>query len=358
MSSRLVSFSFLFLAGTLVSTLTSVNLARGDKPGGTNTPAAYAVTDLGSPRYRNWHHYWGRAYGINEPDNQGLNIIGWDDVGSAVWQVGANGGVGSRSNLAIDMKATAVNDNGLIVGTLGNSLFANVPGVGVVGLPGSAGFSPAAVNNLGHVVSQQQQAGYPELGKGARWTVAADGSVSGPIDLGNFRPLDINDLDEMAGLQDSMAAIAWFEAGALRVTKLPGLSPGNLGVATAINNLGEVVGYSTDLLIDTGTYRPFLWTPNFGLRALGSLGGVHGKALGINDGGQIVGWSYTSNNQQHAFLWKDLTMFDLNEKVTTDSTRTLQSADAINNVSHIVGSMYTVQRKTTTLKSFLLTPNP
>ena len=172
MSSRLVSLSFLFFAATGVSMLTSVNLARGDKPAGTTTttttttttPAAYAITDLGSPRYRNWHHYWGRAYGINEPDSQGLNIIGWDDVGSAVWEVGANGVVVSRNNLAIDMKATAVNDNGLIVGTLGNSLFANVPGVGVVVLPGSAGFSPAAVNNLGHVVSQQQQSGYPEGG--------------------------------------------------------------------------------------------------------------------------------------------------------------------------------------------------
>ena len=137
MSSRLVPLSLLLLAVTLVSTLTSVNLARGAKPGGTS--AAYAITDLGSPRYRNWHHYWGRAYGINEPDNQGLNIIGWDDVGSAVWEVGANGVVVSRNNLAIDMKATAVNDDGLIVGTLGNSLFANVPGVGVVVLPGSAG---------------------------------------------------------------------------------------------------------------------------------------------------------------------------------------------------------------------------
>lgn len=363
MSSRPVSLSFLFLTATVVSVLTSVNLARGDKPAGTTTttPAAYAITDLGSPRYRNWHHYWGRAYGINEPDSHGLNIIGWDNQGSAEWQVAANGGGVSRSNLGIDMKATAVNDNGLIVGTLGNFLFANVPRVGVVVLPGFAGFFPAAVNNLGHVVSQQQQSGYPELGKGAKWTVAADGVVNGPIDLGNFRPLDINDLDEMAGLQDSMPAIAWFEAGALQVTKLPGLSPGNLGVATAINNWGEVVGYSTDLLIDTGTYRPFSWTPSLGLKALGSLGGVHGKALGINDAGQIVGWSYTNaprNSVQHAFLWKDGTMVDLNGKVPADSTRTLQSADCINNVGQIVGSMSTVQSKTTTLKSFLLKPNP
>jgi len=193
------------------------------------------------------------------------------------------------------------------------------------------------------------------------WIVAADGTVSGPMDLGSFRPLDINDWDEMAGLQDSAAAIADFEAGELQVSKLPGLSPGNLGVATAINYWGDVVGYSTDLSIDSGTFRPFLWTPVQGLRALGSLGNIHGKALGINDDRQIVGWSYTLSNpfnEQHAFLWENGTMFDLNGKIATDSKRTLQSADGINNFGHIVGSMYTVTRNTTTLKTFLLTPTP
>jgi len=329
-----------------------------DKPGG--TLAAYAVTDLGAPRYRNWSYYWGRAYGINEPNLGQIDIVGWDDVGSAKWKVGANGVVVSRQNLVIGMKDTAVNDNGLIVGTIDNHLFAEIPGVGIVVLPGSAGFSPAAVNNLGHVVSQQQLPGYPEFGQGAMWTIAADGSVSGPMDLGNFRPLDINDSDEMAGLQDSTAAIAWFEAGALHSSKLPGLSPGDLGVATAINNWGEVVGYSTDLRIDTGTYSPFLWTPTQGLKALGSLGGVHGKALGINDSGKIVGWSYTPprNSQQHAFLWVNGTMFDLNGLVATVTGQTLQSADGINNAGHVVGSGFVAKGKTTALKSFLLTPKP
>ena len=358
MSSRLVPLSLLLLAVTLVSTLTSVNLARGAKPGGTS--AAYAITDLGSPRYRNWHLYWSRAYEINEPDNQGLmDIIGWDDLGSgsAIWEVRTNGVVVSRTNLATGTKVTAVNDNGLIVGQLGNDLFANVPNVGVVVLPQSADFFPAAVNNSGQVVSHHV------FGTGAMWTIAADGIVSGPIDLGNFQPLDINDRDEMAGLQDSAAAIAKFVNGVLQVSKLPGLSPGNLGVATAINYWGEVVGYSTNggSLDSGGTYSPFLWTRAGGLKALGSLGGVHGKALGINDVGQIVGWSYTyspRNSELRAFLWENGKMFDLNGKIATDSKRTLQSADAINNAGHIVGSLYSVQSGTTTVKTFLLTPTP
>jgi probable HAF family extracellular repeat protein len=254
------------------------------------------------------------------------------------------------------MSATAVNDHGLIVGRFGDNLYADVPEVGMVLLPESAGFSPAAVNNLGHVVAQS------EFAEGAMWTIAADGSVSGPFDLGNFRPLDINDWDEMAGMQDSAAAIAWFEQGALQVSKLPGLRPGDFGVATAINNWSEVVGYSTDTqLVTSGSYSPFLWSSTQGLIALGSLGGAHGVAIDINDERQIVGWSYTSsprNSEQRAFLWENGSMFDLNGKVIADGKRTLQSADGINNAGHIVGSMFTVQSGTTTLKSFLLTPNP
>jgi hypothetical protein len=165
-----------------------------------------------------------------------MDVVGWDNQGSAIWEVTANGGVVSRTNLAIATTATAVNDHGLIVGRFDNNLYANVPDVGMVVLPASTGFSPAAVNNLGHAVAQT------EFGEGAMWTIAADGGVSGPFDLGNFRPLDINDWDEMAGMQDSAAAIAWLEGGVLQVSELPGLQPGGFGVATAINNWGEVVG--------------------------------------------------------------------------------------------------------------------
>ena len=36
---------------------------------------------------------------------------------------------------------------------------------------------------------------------------------------------------------------------------------------------------------------------------LGTLGGNHSWAYGINDSGQIVGWCFTSSGQQHAVLW-------------------------------------------------------
>jgi probable HAF family extracellular repeat protein len=317
--------------------------------------------------------YWGRSYGINEPTTADgvMDIVGSEfDKGSTQWKARASGVVVTRKDLAPDIVITAVNDSGLTVATVGTfadglSLLAVLPDGNPVLLPESDDYYPSAVNNRGQVVAQQQERGYPERGSGAMWTIAEDGTVDGPIHLGTFRPLDINDEGVMAGLQDSVAAIASFETNTfgeieLVVTKLPGLSAGNLGVATALNNWGQVVGYSTDLRLDTGTFRPFLWDPDFGLFALGSLGGTDGKALDINDRGQIVGFSYNASkpfNELRAFLWEHGKMADLNGKVAANNNRTLQSADAINDFGHIVGSMYTVSGKTTTQKSFLLTPN-
>ena len=37
---------------------------------------------------------------------------------------------------------------------------------------------------------------------------------------------------------------------------------------------------------------------------LGTLGGTNSYAYGINNKGQIVGWSNTSSEEQHAVLWE------------------------------------------------------
>ena len=39
-----------------------------------------------------------------------------------------------------------------------------------------------------------------------------------------------------------------------------------------------------------------------GLTELGTLGGGHSLAKGINDAGQVVGYSYTATSAQHAFI--------------------------------------------------------
>jgi probable HAF family extracellular repeat protein len=48
----------------------------------------------------------------------------------------------------------------------------------------------------------------------------------------------------------------------------------------------------------------FIWDSTNGMTDLGTLGGNTSNALGINDSGQVVGWSYLADNiTYHAFKW-------------------------------------------------------
>jgi probable HAF family extracellular repeat protein len=80
--------------------------------------------------------------------------------------------------------------------------------------------------------------------------------------------------------------------------------------STGMNNAAvvQVVGTTT-------TGQPFLWDSVHGMKDLGTVGkDQQGAALGVNDAGQVVGWSYTKTlvngydpyytlTSQHAFLW-------------------------------------------------------
>ena len=102
------------------------------------------------------------------------------------------------------------------------------------------------------------------------------------------------------------------------------------------------------------------------MRDLGTLGRDYSQAWEINGRGQIICNSWDGGNapldypdafpsRERAFLWENDKMSDLNGKVDADASRTLQSADSINDAGHIVGSGYTMKGQTFTLKTFLLT---
>ncbi|MBN9134025.1 MAG: PEP-CTERM sorting domain-containing protein [Nitrosospira multiformis] len=79
---------------------------------------------------------------------------------------------------------------------------------------------------------------------------------------------------------------------------------GNLGgagsYANGINDAGQVVGYSS---IAEGNDHAFITGPNGrGMRDLGTLGGNWSQASGINDTGQVVGYSLTADRTPHAFI--------------------------------------------------------
>jgi probable HAF family extracellular repeat protein len=102
--------------------------------------------------------------------------------------------------------------------------------------------------------------------------------------------------------------------------------------ATAINNLGQVVAGTFD-----GT-RPhaFVWD-NGKITDVPTLGGDFIAAYGINDAGQVVGWSQVTPDPQaprHAFLWsQEQGLTDLNTLAGSRESIAL----AINDAGQVVG---------------------
>jgi probable HAF family extracellular repeat protein len=92
------------------------------------------------------------------------------------------------------------------------------------------------------------------------------------------------------------------------LTDLPPVNDFVFSTATDINDLGQVVGGSSS---GGSVSHATLWD-NGSVIDLGTLGGDKSHATGINNKGQIVGWSTTADNTgPHAFLWEDGVMVEL-----------------------------------------------
>jgi probable HAF family extracellular repeat protein len=90
------------------------------------------------------------------------------------------------------------------------------------------------------------------------------------------------------------------------VRDLGTLAGGNT-FATGINEAGQVVGWSSSNWRDEE--HAFLWADGR-MTDLGTLGGSRSAALDINDNGQVVGYSTTSINDAAAALTRTLYAYD------------------------------------------------
>ena len=111
-------------------------------------------------------------------------------------------------------------------------------------------------------------------------------------------------------------AVLWTDVG--EMLDLGTLNGHSHSQALGINIRGEVVGGSSNQenpfnheRIGSEVYNTvfnhscvaFIWTEQYGMAQLPMLGGDAGCAHAINDRGQVVGWSYTVANEVHAFVW-------------------------------------------------------
>nr|WP_176573478.1 DUF3466 family protein [Nonomuraea pusilla] len=149
-----------------------------------------------------------------------------------------------------------------------------------------------------------------------------------------------------------------WEDGRMRDLGSLGGAPGAT-VAYDVNERTQIVGHSQN---PAGRMSAFLWEGGV-MRDLGVLpGGTGSVAYGINEAGQVVGTSRTNDGYygQHAFVWQDGRMTDLNA-VTTNlpADVSLELAYSINDEGVIAGQtcLYCESGKTAATRAFLLIPN-
>ncbi|MFN0009592.1 MAG: hypothetical protein ACKVXR_16970 [Planctomycetota bacterium] len=233
------------------------------------------------------------------------------------------------------------------------------------------------VNFSGHVAGTSSVA--------ALWT-GVDQVQLLPAPTGTYFPFarGINDHELVVGLANVSSNITtgWVWDAQLGTRDLRTLGVTSCTSAIRINNRNQIVGqrlignfkaYRFDLgtsaLVDLGTLggpqsqangineagfvcgearnanynlRPFLWTPAGGMQDLGALTGTSydlGRALDLNDQGQVVGTSTVGPGLGSAFLWDSVNgMRDLNALVVNLGTFHLVTATAINQGGWIVGT--------------------
>ena len=203
--------------------------------------------------------------------------------------------------------AAAINDLGQAVG---QSFGLNVPAHAVIWdnsnipqdlgtLPGHVHSGAVAISNNGSVIAGISTDGTRPV----RWLKSNGQWLIDPL------PAEVqcivtamsSDGTAIAG-NCGPAAVVWING-----SRIP------LGTASArgVNSRGQVVGTDANLA------HAFLWTVAAGsapvVTDLGNLGGTAAAAIAINDAGEITGWSTNANGDAHAFLWtpKKRVMTDL-----------------------------------------------
>lgn len=151
-------------------------------------------------------------------------------------------------------------------------------------------------------------------------------------------PRSINDSGQIVGSSGNY--LEFFLSPGL--VRLP-LSP------VAINNNGQILGVGTNIT------HAFIYAGGT-LTDLGTLPGrTWSQPGGINNNGQVVGFSGTSSGYESAFLYSGGKMTDLNSLIASNSGWTLKKATAINDSGYIVGQGTNPSGQS---HAFLLNPIP
>ncbi len=205
--------------------------------------------------------------------------------------------------------------------------------------PGATLSHAHGVNGVGQVVGSSSGA------SGGQAFLWQDGVLTtiGPLEVGAPTARDLNNSGQIVGyagntshINPTARAFIWDDLGITMLDAIPGALT---SLAQAINENGQVVGYGL-FEIPELTVHSFIWSDGH-MTDLGTLPGfLRSFALDINDRGTVVGYnSYFDGNIniQHAVIWQNGVMTDLNELIPSGLDLIVKRARAINNNGQIVG---------------------
>ena len=182
-----------------------------------------------------------------------------------------------------------------------------------------------------------------------------DGAATAINDLGQVVGIT-GTCDQAVGRFTAAHAVLWQNGKVINLGSFGGIS---WNTPTDINDRGEVVGFANLPGDTSGQLQPqaFLWTPGGGLKDLGTLpGDVYSFAESINNLGQVVGISYSAGfATARAFIWQNNVMTDLNTLTTPGSPLYLIVANSINDWGQITGQA--IVQGTTQAPAFLAVPS-
>jgi probable HAF family extracellular repeat protein len=272
----------------------------------------------------NWISDSGLTAGLSE---NGIDLLtGGPAVEAVIWgkdnsltDLGTLGGSASSAN--------AVNSRGQVAGEALNTILD----------PYTSDFNNFFISGVTqvHAFSWTQSRGMQDLGTlggtdSAAFSINERGQIAG-WSFTNTTPNPV--VDSCSGLTMNVPTEDPFLWENGKMIDL-GTLGGTCGQAWAINNRGQVVGFS-DLAGDLGDHA-FLWDHTGGMQDLGTLGGDTGGAAAINDAGDIVGGDSRSDGSGGSFLWRHGVMTDLGTVGNSAGSVAL----GINSRRQIVGTLF------------------
>ena len=174
----------------------------------------------------------------------------------------------------------------------------------------------------------------PQIGlpSGFRATI-----VGASVTVLDMYAVDVNNAGQVVGSRntaDGPIAVLWTPTAGLQDL---GTLGGSYSAASAINDAGQIVGYSS-LVPGSNVRHAFLWTPGHGMQDLGTLGGSFSSASAINEAGQVVGQSSIPGGRMRAFVWTSGEGMQNLGSLDNEFTETV--ASDINTAGHVVGESY------------------